>query len=74
VVFAPAIGIACCQVLAALCGLIAALFTVLGLKNWLVGGEGMAPSQAFLFAAIFVAGTMACVWFARLIQRIQRGE
>jgi hypothetical protein len=73
-VFAPAMGIACCQVLGAMCGFIAALFALLGVKNWVVGGEGMAPAQAFLFAAVFLAGALACLWFARLIQRLARGE
>jgi hypothetical protein len=73
-VFAPAVGIACCQVLAGLCGFVAALFAILGAKNWLVGGEGMPPAQAFLFAAAFLAGALACLWFARLIHRLARGE
>jgi hypothetical protein len=73
-VFAPAMGIAACQVLATLCGVIAALFSVLGAKNWMVGGDGMAPAQAFLFAAVFVAAALACLWFARVIQRLARGE
>jgi hypothetical protein len=72
-VFAPAMGIAACQVLAALCGLIAVLFTVLGAKNWIVG-DGLPPAQAFLFAAVFVGAAAACLWFVKLIQRLARGE
>jgi hypothetical protein len=72
-VFAPAMGIAACQVLATLCAVIAVLFSMLGVENWFVG-DGMPPSQAFLFAAVFVAGALACLWFARLIQRLARGE
>jgi glutathione S-transferase len=70
-VFAPAIGIACCQALGWLCGVIAVLFAVLGARNWLVG-DGLPPAQAFVFAAVFVAGAMACFWFARVIQRLAR--
>ncbi len=73
-VFAPAVGIAACQVLAALSGVIAVLFMLLGAKNWLVGGEGMPPAQAFLLAAAFVGGAVACLWFARAIRRLARGE
>jgi hypothetical protein len=73
-VFAPAVGIACCQVLAALSGVIAALFAVLGAKNFFTGVDGMAPAQAFFFAAVFLAGALACLWFARVIQRLARGE
>jgi hypothetical protein len=72
--FAPAMGIACCNALAALCAVIAVLFTVLGAKNWFTGADGMVPAQAFLFAAVFVAGALVCLWFARLIQRLARGE
>ncbi|MGL4241130.1 MAG: hypothetical protein ACRCTI_08470 [Beijerinckiaceae bacterium] len=73
-IFAPAMGIAACQVLAALCGLIAALFAILGLKNWIVGGDVMPPAQAFLFAAVFLAGAVVCRWFVKLIRRLAHGE
>jgi hypothetical protein len=73
-VFAPAVGIACCQVLAALCGVIAVLFSVLGAKNLLFAVDGMPPAQAFLFAAAFGMGAVACMWFARLIERLARGD
>jgi hypothetical protein len=73
-VFAPAMGIAACQVMAALCGVIAALFSVLGVKNWMVSGEGMPPAQALLLAAVFVAGAVACLWFAKVIQNLAGGE
>jgi hypothetical protein len=73
-IFAPAMGIAACQVLATLSGVIAVLFTVLGAKNWIMGGEGMAPSQAFLLAALFAGGAFACLWFVKAIQRLARGE
>lgn len=72
-VFAPAMGIAACQVLAALSGVVAVLFTVLGVKNWIVG-DGMPVAQAFLLAAIFTGAALACLWFARVIQRLARGE
>jgi hypothetical protein len=71
-IFAPAVGIACCQVLAAMFGFVAVLLAVLGGKNWIVG-EGMAPAQAFLLAAAFVGGGLAFLWFARLIQKMSRG-
>jgi hypothetical protein len=73
-VFAPAIGIAACQVLAALCGFVAVLLVILGAKNWFVGGEGMPPAQALLLAAAFVGGALACLWFAGVIRRLARGE
>ena len=72
--FAPAMGIACLQVLAAMCAFVAALFAVLGVKNALSAGEGIAPASAFLFAAGFVAGALACLWFAGVIRRMARGE
>ncbi len=73
-VFAPAVAIACCQVLAALCGLIAGLFAILGLKQLFLPGDGPQAEQAFLVAAIFVAGALVCLWFVRLVQRLARGE
>jgi hypothetical protein len=73
-VFAPAMGIAACQVMAALSGVIALLFTVLGVKNWIVGADGMAPAQALLLAAVFVGLALVCLWFAKVIQRLARGE
>jgi zinc transporter ZupT len=73
-IFAPAMGMACCQVLAALCGVIAVLFSVLGAKNLLFAVDGMPPAQAFAFAAAFAAGALACMWFARLIERLARSD
>jgi hypothetical protein len=73
-VFAPALGIAACQVLAALCGVIAMLFTVLGVKGMLVGGEALPPWLVFLFATLFAGGSLVCWWFAKLIQRLARGD
>jgi hypothetical protein len=73
-IFAPAVGIAACQVLAALCGVIAVLFAIFGVKNWLTGAEGMAPAVALLVSALFVCGAVACRWFVGVIRRLARGE
>jgi predicted membrane-bound spermidine synthase len=73
-VFAPALGIACCQVLAGLCGVVAVLFTVLAGKQWLFPNDGMAATQAFLLAAVFVAAALGCLWFVKVIRRLAGGE
>jgi hypothetical protein len=69
-VFAPAVGIACCQALAALCGVVAMLFAVLGAKQWLFPDGGIAAAQAFGLSAVFVGGALVCLWFVRVIQRL----
>jgi hypothetical protein len=73
-VFAPAIGIACFQVLAGLCFFVTGLLVILVLKQSFAPNDGLQTGTMLVTAAIFAAGGFGCVWAARFIRRTARGE
>ncbi len=73
-VIAPAIGIACFQVLAGLCGVVAGLLVVLVLKQWIAPNDGLQIGTILVAAAMFAAGGLGCLWASRFIRRTARGE
>jgi hypothetical protein len=73
-IFAPAMGIACSRVLAALCFFVTVLAALAGGKLWLQPTDGGNPGQLFLLSVVFAIGGVALLWFARLIERLARGE
>jgi hypothetical protein len=73
-VFAPAIGIACFQVLAGLCFVVTGLLAVLVIKQSFVPNDGLQIGTMLVTAAIFAAGGIGCIWISRFIRRTARGE
>jgi hypothetical protein len=73
-VFAPAIGIACFQVLSGLCFFVAGLSVAVVLKQYVAPNEGLQIGTMLTMAAIFAAGGIGCIFAARLIRRAARGE
>jgi hypothetical protein len=73
-VFAPAIGIACFQVLGGLCFLVAGLSTVAVLKQFIIPNEGLDTAQMVVLAAVFAGGGIGCFWAAKLIRRVVKGD
>ena len=73
-VFAPAIGIACFQVLAGLCFLVTGLSVALVLKQNFAPNDGLQIGTILISAVIFAIGGLGCLWAARLIRRTARGE
>jgi uncharacterized membrane protein YqjE len=73
-VFAPAIGIACFQVLAGLCFVVAGLLVILVLKQSFAPNDGLQIRTMLVTAAIFAVGGIGCIWASRFIRRAARGE
>jgi ATP/ADP translocase len=73
-VFAPAIGVACFQVLAGLCFVVSGLLAVLVMKQSFLPNDGLQIGTMLITAAIFAAGGIGCIWASRFIHRTARGE
>jgi hypothetical protein len=73
-VFAPAMGIACCKVLAAMCFFVSAISALAAAKLWWAPTDGSNPGQLLGMALVFGGAGLALLWFARLILRLARGE
>ncbi len=73
-VFAPAIGIACFQVLAGLCFVVVGLSVAVVLKQSFAPNEGLQIGTMLTMAGVFGLGGLACLWAARLLRRTARGE
>ena len=73
-VFAPAIGIACFQVLAGLCFVVTGLLVALVIKQSFAPNDGLQIGTILITAVVFAVGGVACIWTSRFIRRTARGE
>ena len=73
-VFAPAIGIACFQVLGGMCFLVAALSALLVMKQYFVPNDGLDTAQMVVLTAVFAGSGLICFWTAKFIRRIAKGD
>jgi hypothetical protein len=68
-VFAPAVAIACLQVLGWLCLLVAALCVGLMLKQFVLPNESIDRAAVIMLAASFGLGGLGCRWGASALRR-----
>ncbi len=73
-VIAPAIGIACLQVLGWLCFVVTCLSVAVVLKQSFAPNDGLQVGTMLTMAGVFGLGGLACLWAARLLRRTARGE
>jgi hypothetical protein len=73
-VFAPALGVACLQVLSGLCFLVAVLSVTVVIKQWIAPNDGLDAATMVVVGGAFTLGGFACLWGARMIRRVVRGE
>jgi hypothetical protein len=73
-IFAPAIGMATCTVLAWMCFFVAALLAILVGKQFVVPNEGLELSTVVPACLVFTLGGFACLWGARKIRQAANGQ
>jgi hypothetical protein len=73
-IFAPAMGIACFQVLAGLSFFVAVLSFGAVVKQWIAPTGDISIPQMLLISGIFAAGGIACLLGVRLIRRMMRQQ
>jgi uncharacterized membrane protein YqjE len=73
-VFAPAIGIAALQGLAGLCAVVAGLLGLLLLKQIFVPNADMQVAQVALNFVLFACGAIGCLWGAKKVRGVARGD
>ncbi|MGL4636551.1 MAG: hypothetical protein ACRCWF_11265 [Beijerinckiaceae bacterium] len=69
-IFAPAMGIACFQVLAGLSFFVAVLSFGAVVKQWILPTGDISIQQMLLISGIFTAGGVGCILAIRLIRRM----
>ncbi len=67
--FAPAVAIACLQVLGWLCLFVSALAVLLLLKQLVAPNESIDRSAVVILAAVFGLGGLGCRWGASALRR-----
>jgi hypothetical protein len=73
-VIAPAIGIACFQVLAWLCFVVTGLSVAVVLKQSFAPNDGLQIGTMLMMAGVFGVAGIGCLWAAKIIRRTARGE
>ena len=72
--FAPAMGIACLQVLGGLCFVVAALTGIMVVKHLVAPLGDVSVPSLLTISGLFVLGGLACLWAAKRLLRLVRGE
>jgi hypothetical protein len=73
-IFAPAIGMAACTVLAWMCFFVAVLLGILAAKQFIAPNEGLELGTVVPAALVFALGGLACLWGARKIRQAANGQ